>query len=36
LIRSSKALPLFEKLQKSSEPLVREQAVTALRRMEHA
>ncbi len=36
LIRSNEALPLFEKLQKSSEPLVREQVVTALRRMQHA
>jgi len=36
LIRSKEALPIFEELKKSSEPLVREQAVTALRRMEHA
>jgi HEAT repeat protein len=36
LIRSSEALPLFQELQKSPEPLLREQAVTALRRMEHA
>ena len=36
LIRSSAALPLFNKLQKSSEPLVRAQVVTALRRMQNA
>ena len=36
LIRSSAALPLFKKLHKSSEPLVREQVVTALRRMQNA